>query len=102
MEAEFESSDVFHDAWKLKARDVIARAEFRRQKMVKRLKEEEERIEDGEDQTRKKLKASREHHKKWEETREDRSALTLVASERCLGWVKSLLGAWCVAWEILV
>jgi hypothetical protein len=36
------------------------------------LKEEEERIEESEAETRKKLKADREHTKKWEETRESR------------------------------
>lgn len=36
------------------------------------LKEEEERIEEGEADTRKKLKAMRDHNKEWEGTRETR------------------------------
>ncbi len=36
------------------------------------LKEEEERIEVDEAETRKRIKVTREHHKKWEETRETR------------------------------
>ena len=51
---------------------MLARAEWRRRKLTKRLKEEEERIEEDEAETRKRLKSSREHHKKWEETRETR------------------------------
>lgn len=51
---------------------MLARAEWRRRKLTKRLKEEEERIEEDEADTRKRLKSSREHHKKWEETRETR------------------------------
>ncbi|KAK9846337.1 hypothetical protein WJX81_001857 [Elliptochloris bilobata] len=72
VEAEWERTDGFHEAWKLKARDMLARAEWRRRKLTKRLKEEEERIEEDEADTRKRLKSSREHHKKWEETRETR------------------------------
>lgn len=56
----------------MQARDMLARAEWRRRKLTKRLKEEEERIEEDEADTRKRLKTSREHHKKWEETRETR------------------------------
>jgi hypothetical protein len=38
VDAEFETTDAFHDAWKSKARDLLARAEFRRNKLTKRLK----------------------------------------------------------------
>ncbi|KAK9810532.1 hypothetical protein WJX72_012264 [[Myrmecia] bisecta] len=72
VEAEYEKTDEFHEAWKLKARDIIARSKFRQIKMTKRLKEEEERIEEDEAETRKRLKASREHHQKWEQTRDTR------------------------------
>lgn len=37
IEAEFEGSEAFHDAWMLKSRDMLARAEFRRRKLVQRL-----------------------------------------------------------------
>lgn len=42
------------------------------------LKEEEERIEESEAETRKKMKSDREHSKKWEETREHRVSMLLV------------------------
>ena len=37
VEAEYEKSEAFHDAWRLKSRDMLARAEFRRRKLVQRL-----------------------------------------------------------------
>jgi DnaJ family protein C protein 8 len=39
VEAEWEKTDEFHDAWKLKARDMLARAEFRRRKLTKRVRD---------------------------------------------------------------
>jgi DnaJ family protein C protein 8 len=51
---------------------MLARAEFRRQKLSVRLKNEEHRVEEEEAETRVKLKAMREHHKKWEGTRDKR------------------------------
>lgn len=44
------------------------------------LKEEEERIEESEAETRKKMKATKEHTKKWEETRENRVLLVFSKS----------------------
>lgn len=38
VEAEWERSDAFHEAWKLKARDMLARAEWRRRKLTKRVR----------------------------------------------------------------
>ncbi len=46
------------------------------------LKEEEERIEESEAETRKKMKATKEHTKKWEETRENRVCI-LPVLEHC-------------------
>lgn len=37
VEAEHEASEAFHDAWMLQSRDMLARAEFRRRKLVQRL-----------------------------------------------------------------
>jgi DnaJ family protein C protein 8 len=37
VEAEYEKSEPFHDAWRLKSQDMLARAEFRRRKLVQRL-----------------------------------------------------------------
>ncbi len=38
FEAEWEKTDEFHETWKLKARDMLARAEFRRRKLTKRVR----------------------------------------------------------------
>jgi hypothetical protein len=38
VEAAWEATPAFHEAWKAKARDMLARAEFRRQKLSVRLK----------------------------------------------------------------
>ncbi|KAK9845176.1 hypothetical protein WJX84_002401 [Apatococcus fuscideae] len=72
VQAEYEQSPEFHDAWKQKARDMLAKAEWRRRKLTKRLKDDEERIEDEEAENRKKLKSMREHHKNWEANRDGR------------------------------
>ena len=37
VEAEYEKSDAFHSAWRLKSQDMLARAAFRRKKLVQRL-----------------------------------------------------------------
>ena len=37
VEADYETTDEFREAWKLKARDVLAKAEFRRRKLTKRV-----------------------------------------------------------------
>ena len=37
VEAEWERSDDFQEAWMVKSRDMLARAEFRRRKLVQRL-----------------------------------------------------------------
>mmetsp|Transcript_14765 Transcript_14765/g.44609 ORF Transcript_14765/g.44609 Transcript_14765/m.44609 type:complete len:380 (-) Transcript_14765:1142-2281(-) len=68
----WEGEPEFHAAWKAKSRDLLAKAAFRRQKLTLRLKEEEARLEEDENETRKKLKANREHHKAWEGNREKR------------------------------
>ena len=125
VETEWEATSEFHDAWKAKARDMLARAEWRRRKLTKRVRgalpplkgcmhrsqrqsgaptcslaraalqpagpckhlpcrltwlpvrlqlaEETERLEEEEGEMRKKLKATREHTKQWEQTRETRA-----------------------------
>ena len=37
VEAEYEGSQAFHDAWRLRSQDMLARAAFRRKKLVQRL-----------------------------------------------------------------
>lgn len=70
--ADWEASDEFHQLWKVKARDVLAKSEWRKRKMTKRLKSEEERVEEDEKTGKEINKRLREHTKKWEETRETR------------------------------
>jgi DnaJ homolog subfamily C member 8 len=36
VEREWESTDEFHEKWKIKSRDVLAKSEFRRRKLSKR------------------------------------------------------------------
>ena len=38
VEAEYEQSPEFHELWKLKARDFLARTEWRKRKLVKRVR----------------------------------------------------------------
>eukprot|EP00884_Botryococcus_braunii_P004679 jgi/Botrbrau1/14211/Bobra.0254s0001.1 len=72
IEEAWENSNDFHEQWKMKARDILGRTAYRQSKIAKRLKAEEEKIEVEEAETRKKLKADREHRKNWEESREVR------------------------------
>lgn len=72
IEAEWEKTEEFHERWKEKARDVLARMEWRKRKLGKRLKEETLRLEAKEDEAKEKTKAAKEHHKEWEKTREQR------------------------------
>lgn len=37
METDFEATDEFREAWKMKTRDVLAKAEWRRRKLTKRV-----------------------------------------------------------------
>eukprot|EP00891_Asterochloris_glomerata_P000951 jgi/Astpho2/951/gw1.00016.191.1_t len=72
VEQQYRSSEEYHEAWKMKARDLLAKSEFRKRKITMRLKEETERVEAEEKEGRKKLKAKREHAQQWESTRESR------------------------------
>jgi hypothetical protein len=38
VEEEWEKTDEFHERWKIKARDLIAKTEFRRRKLTKRVR----------------------------------------------------------------
>lgn len=37
VETDFEATDEFREAWKMKTRDVLAKAEWRRRKLTKRV-----------------------------------------------------------------
>ncbi|KAL3132650.1 hypothetical protein ABBQ32_009172 [Trebouxia sp. C0010 RCD-2024] len=72
VEAKYMQSPEYHEAWKAQARDMLARAEFRKRKLTQRLKDDTARCEEEEAEKKVKLKAMREHHHKWEDTREGR------------------------------
>lgn len=72
VEAAWESTEEFHNAWKIKARDFLARAEWRRRKMAKRIKEEEERAKEEYVKEKEDAKRKREADKAWETTRDER------------------------------
>lgn len=69
---QYEQTDEFHDRWRLKARDMIGRSAWRRQKLAKRLKDETERSKEEHEEMKQQVKRQREHEKKWESTRETR------------------------------
>jgi len=72
VEAGWEQTAEFHEAWKIKARDVLAKAEWRRRKMTKRFKEEEERAKEEHKQEKEENKKKREADKDWESGRDER------------------------------
>ncbi|KAL4445311.1 hypothetical protein ABPG77_011136 [Micractinium sp. CCAP 211/92] len=70
--AQFEQTAEFHEQWKLKARDVLARAEWRRRKLTKRISEEEERAKAEYKEEKEVAKRKAKHDKAWEKTRDER------------------------------
>ncbi|KAL4527463.1 hypothetical protein Ndes2437A_g02625 [Nannochloris sp. 'desiccata'] len=72
VEAGWEQTAEFHEAWKIKARDVLAKAEWRRRKMTKRVQEEEERAKQEHKQEKEESKKKREADKDWESGRDER------------------------------
>lgn len=70
--AAFEQTDEFHEAWRVKARDVLARAEWRRRKLTKRIGEEEERAKAEYKEEKEVAKRKVQHEKQWEKTRDER------------------------------
>ena len=72
VRAGWEQTPEFHEAWKMKARDVLAKSEWRRRKMTKRVKEEEVRIQEEIEQEKEENKKKRSADKDWETGREER------------------------------
>ncbi|KAI3428741.1 hypothetical protein D9Q98_007564 [Chlorella vulgaris] len=70
--AAFEQTDEFHEQWRIKARDVLARAEWRRRKLTKRIGEETERAKEEFKEEKAAAKQKVQHEKAWEKTREER------------------------------
>jgi len=73
VQAAWEASAAFHEAWKEKARDVLARTAFKRQKLVARLKEAAHREEEEVAKVAAEAKAAAVASKKWEAGREARA-----------------------------
>lgn len=65
-------SEEFHEAWKRKARDILAKTEWKKRKMTKRIEEETERAKEETKKRREEAKEARETEKKWESGREER------------------------------
>lgn len=72
VQAAWEASDAFHEAWRDKARDVLARTAFKRQKLVARLKEAAHREEEEEAKAAREAKEAARAAKQWEKDREAR------------------------------
>lgn len=72
VEAQYEQSEEFQEKWKVKGREMLARAEWRRRKLTKRIEEEGERAKEEYKQEKEKAKRQRSHEKEWESTREGR------------------------------
>lgn len=70
--AAFEQTAEFHEQWKLKARDVLARAEWRKRKLTKRIAEEEERAKSEFKEEKEVAKAKAKNEKAWEKMRDER------------------------------
>jgi len=65
-------SDEFHEAWKMKSRDVLADIEWRKRKMTKRIAEETERAKEETKKRKEEIQEARKTEKTWEAGRENR------------------------------
>ncbi|KAG1680813.1 hypothetical protein FOA52_008146 [Chlamydomonas sp. UWO 241] len=72
VEAAYEQSDEFHEAWKIKAREYLAQSEWRRRKTIHRLKDDIARDEKTAIENKEKSKEKKEHDKNWEKKRDKR------------------------------
>eukprot|EP00879_Flechtneria_rotunda_P021596 GHRR01022761.1.p1 GENE.GHRR01022761.1~~GHRR01022761.1.p1 ORF type:complete len:200 (+),score=43.19 GHRR01022761.1:410-1009(+) len=69
---QYEQTIEFHDRWRMKARDLLAKSEWRRRKLTKRLKDETQRAKEETEEYREQAKRQKEHEKQWESTRDSR------------------------------
>eukprot|EP00775_Hariotina_reticulata_P002209 gene2209-2524_t len=72
VQEQYEQTDDFHERWKLKARDMMAKSEWRRRRLAKRLKDETARAKEETALARDNAKRQKEHEKQWESTRDSR------------------------------
>ncbi|KAJ9520567.1 hypothetical protein QJQ45_007427 [Haematococcus lacustris] len=72
VQAAWEKTDEFHERWRLKGRELLASAEWRKRRLGKRMKEETARLEGVAAESRDKAKKTKAVEKEWEATREQR------------------------------
>lgn len=72
IEEEYEQSDEFHERWRVKARELLTNTEWRRRKLVKRIKSEEERVKEEIADDRDRAKKLKQHEQQWETSRDTR------------------------------
>lgn len=72
VQAAYEASDDFRERWKLKARDVLAKSEWRRRKLTKRIGEESDRAKEEHKKAKQESKLKASTDKAWEQTRDGR------------------------------
>lgn len=72
VQAAYETTDEFHEKWKLKSRDVLAKTEWRKRKFSKRIADEEERAKVDHKLQKEEAKVAVEREEAWEKSREER------------------------------
>ena len=72
LEKEYESSQGFQEEWRKKAQELLTQLEWRRRQLNKRIKGEEQRMDESEKKNAQELKNKRAKKKDWEKGREKR------------------------------
>jgi DnaJ family protein C protein 8 len=72
VHADWERSTEFEERWRAAARESLGKDEWRRRRLAKRLKEEEERVKGVAEEKRAAEKEEKEAEKGWEKRREER------------------------------
>jgi len=72
VQSSYEKSDDFHEKWKLKSRDMLARTEWRKRRLTKRITEGAERAKEDHKIEKERAKAKAELEKEWEKSRDNR------------------------------
>lgn len=72
VQAAYEKSDDFHEKWKIKSRDMLARTEWRKRRLTQRITEGAERAKEEHKVEKEKAKAKAELEEDWEKSRENR------------------------------
>lgn len=72
VEKDYEATDEFHDRWRLKSRDLLAQAEWRRRQLTQRKNDESKRLNRQLDEMHDKEVKAKEQGRKWEKGRDKR------------------------------